>query len=57
MRIEALSLMACSDDQLAPAFRADRMIGIMHGIDLDAADRVDPHRVALTLVGCACRGR
>ena len=30
MRIESMSLMACSDDQLAPLFASDRMIGAAH---------------------------
>ncbi|WP_137145098.1 hypothetical protein [Mycolicibacterium sp. CR10] len=30
MRIESLSLMACGDEQLAPLFAADRMIGSAH---------------------------
>jgi hypothetical protein len=30
MRIESLSLMACTDEQLGPAFAADRMIGAAH---------------------------
>jgi hypothetical protein len=30
MRIETLSLMACSDEQLTPVFGTDRMIGTAH---------------------------